>query len=93
MKFDNVNLALQSWNNELPVFILAQNPKGLYLDKCYTNCRTKIKRILYGPHPQSTRLEEKGWNRNEKVLFESIDFFDTTHFTMCLSSRSVNPSF
>jgi len=34
-----VNLALHSWNNELSVLILAQNPTDLCLNKCYINCR------------------------------------------------------
>jgi hypothetical protein len=46
MKFGYVNLALHSWNDELPVFILEESPTHLYPNKWYINCRIKIKRIL-----------------------------------------------
>jgi hypothetical protein len=46
MKFGYVNLAVHNWNDELPVFILEENPTNLCPNKCYINCRMKIKRIL-----------------------------------------------
>jgi hypothetical protein len=46
MKFGHVNLALHSWNDELPVFILEENPTHLCPNKWYINCGMKIKRIL-----------------------------------------------
>ncbi|HUL37751.1 MAG TPA: hypothetical protein VLW47_08690 [Thermodesulfobacteriota bacterium] len=46
MKFDYVALAVRNWNDELPVFIIEENPTNLFPDKSYINCGVKIKRIL-----------------------------------------------
>ncbi len=37
MKFGYVNLAVHNWNDELPVFILEENPANLCPNKCYIN--------------------------------------------------------
>jgi hypothetical protein len=45
-----VNLALHSWNNELSVLILAQNPTNPYVRTNVISIAEKIKGILCGFH-------------------------------------------
>ncbi len=76
MKFRCVNLVFYRRNNELAVFILAQNPTTLCLNKCYINRRMKIKRILYGfviPRLRGFRWKQKGSYLNCGIFGEFVE--------------------
>ena len=95
MKFGYVNLALHSWNDELPVFILEESPTHLCPNKWYINCGMKIKKILWVSRAMLTvtsRISRtEHINRGSKFfLFKKCLLFFLTKNEYLLNFRSLN---